>query len=152
MSFEFKADPANRQILIDLGNSSQGVRRGIRQGFWHLARELRKDAQQAITKGPKTGVLYRPRGGKRRRRRSAPGEAPANQTGTLRKSVGFEIKGTESMVFGYRDSAPYGKFLEEGTSKMAPRPNLKTQVDKSEKSAQQHFEREIAKALKNPRG
>ncbi len=152
MSFEFKADPRNEKIFVDLGNSAQGVRRGIRQGFWHLARDLRKGARDAIKKGPKTGKLYRVRGRKRRHRASAPGEAPANLMGDLRKSVGFEIKGTESMEFGYRDSAPYGKFLEEGTKNMEKRPNLKTQVDRSKKTAPQHFDREIAKALRNPRG
>lgn len=152
MSFEFKSAPGNRKIFLDIGNSAQGVRRGIRQGFWALARDLRKGARDDIKQGPKTGKLYRVKGRSRRHRASAPGEAPANLTGNLRKSVGFEIKGTESLEFGYRDSAPYGKFLEDGTKRMAKRPVLKPQVDASEKSAPQHFEREIAKALRNPRG
>ena len=152
MSFTFKANPKNNQILFDLGKSAQNTKRGIRQGFWALARELRAGVQQKIKQGPKTGRLYRIKGRKRKVRASAPGQAPANRTGALGKSVGFEIRGTSELEFGYRDSVNYGEFLELGTKRMDPRPALTPQVIESTKNARGHFEREIKKALLNPKG
>lgn len=63
--------------------------------------------------GPKSGRMY---GG---HQASAPGEAPAVDTGALISSVQTDVQGTEGSVFTNMESAPY---LEYGTSQMAPRP------------------------------
>ena len=148
MSFAFKADIGNRRILLDLGRHPQRIRVGIRQGFFALGRELRDGVRQKIKEGPTTGRLYRIKGRRRRHRASAPGEAPANLSGKLRASVGFDIRGTTQMEFGYRDTVGYGGFLEVGTKNMDPRPALTPQVNESAKNARTHFDREIQKALK----
>lgn len=159
MSFSITPDPANRKVLINLGNSSRDARRGIRQGFFALGRDLRQAVRDGIKKGPKTGRRYLIKSRKRLHRASAAGEDPANLTGSLRSSVGFQIKGSESMEFGYRNVigkngkvVDYGAFLEVGTKKMQPRPALIRQVLATRRNAEKHFEREIAKSLRNPRG
>lgn len=151
MSFSLEINPGNKKVFFNLSRSAAGTKRGIKQGFWFIARELRTGVRKRIKEKPKTGRHYRIKGRRRRHRASAPGEDPANLTGKLRNSVGFQIRDTD-MEFGYRDSVNYGKFLESGTSKMKPRPALTNQVNASAKNARGHFEREIKKALLNPRG
>ena len=63
---------------------------------------------------------------------SAPGEPPAIQTGTLRRSIGHERAGEPDMpmvIVGPRtvkggEGLKYARFLEFGTPKMAARPYL----------------------------
>lgn len=50
---------------------------------------------------------------------SAPGEAPAVDTGALIGSIQTEVQGTEGVVF---TNMGYAVFLEYGTRHMAPRP------------------------------
>lgn len=128
-------------------------RRGIRQGFYALGKDLVKQARQNIIKGPKTGKLYRIPGRKRLHRASAPGQPPANRKGDLQKSVGFQLQGSHEMEYGYRDTVAYGRILElggdagvGGRSHIDPRPNLTTVVEDSPKNAREHFTREIHKA------
>lgn len=57
---------------------------------------------------------------------SMPGEPPHKQTGHLRRSVTYEVTthGGE-MVSRYGTNVKYGRWLEEGTTRMAPRPWLR---------------------------
>lgn len=67
---------------------------------------------------PKSGKRY-PRG-KRMHQASAPGEAPAVDFGNLQNSIAIEfptpLKGVLTI------SAEYGRWLEDGTDSIAPRP------------------------------
>jgi len=139
-------DPRNKKTLLKIKRSRKDFKKGIREGFFELGAKNKQDAKRAITKGPKTGRVYRIRG--RRHRASAAGQAPANLSGALRRSVDMEIKGSDSMEFGYKDTAEYGKFLEEGTVNMAKRPNIVTTVRKNQKDAKIMMRRNINKNLK----
>lgn len=140
--------PDNKAVMLQIENTPKDWRRGVRQGFFELGRELVQDAKEAITKGPKTGRLYRVKGRRRRHRASAPGQAPANLSGNLRNNVGFQIHGSDSMDFGYRDGAEYGKFLENGTIRMKPRPNIEPTVLKNNRNAENIFAANIGKQIK----
>lgn len=142
------ASPQNRKTLLILNNTGKNFTKGIRHGFYQLGAKNVADGRRSITKGPKTGVLVKPRGSSRSRRRSSPGEAPANMTGNLRRSMGYQIQGSDSMEFGYRDSAQYGKFLEEGTRRMQPRPNIVPTVLKNNSDATRFLSNNINKFLK----
>lgn len=54
---------------------------------------------------------------------SAPGEAPAVQSGQLYNSLQMKVSGKLERTVG--TTAPHGAYLEFGTSKMAPRPYLR---------------------------
>jgi hypothetical protein len=84
---------------------------------------------------------------------SRPGEAPASDTGTLWRSLNYEVSGSDSMQFGYRShTAPevmsrktlkgvhYGRDLEIGTNKIKPRPGL-------EGNAVEYFEQELKEEM-----
>jgi HK97 gp10 family phage protein len=57
---------------------------------------------------------------------SAPGEAPARDSGTLLRAMAVEV---ERIPFGallsIKSGAPYSHYLEFGTSKMRPRPYMR---------------------------
>jgi len=86
-------------------------------------------AKVSIQSGSKTGRVYIRNG--RSHRASAPGEAPATDTGALVNS----IRALKRNRFLYRVNVGqlYGVYLEFGTSRMAPRPFLTPAVEKERK-------------------
>lgn len=88
-------------------------------------------ARALILSRQKTGLVYSAvvRGRRIRHRASAPGEAPANRTGVLQRSISFIVHGGNQMEFGA--DAEYAAWLEEGTKRMEKRPYLKVTVDRN---------------------
>lgn len=97
---------------------------------------------------PKTGRQYKrgkaPDIGKRGKRlkdrrkihtASAPGEAPAVDTGQLTNSVQWEMTGEVSAVVG--TNVEHGMHTEFGTSRMAPRPWLGPAFEEAAESFEQ---------------
>lgn len=82
------------------------------------ALEINSNVKKAIQRGPKTGKTYTR--GNVDHTASAPGEAPATDTGTLVSSVYFDNTGKMSATIGSR--LAYAYYLEYGTKKIAPRP------------------------------
>ncbi len=62
---------------------------------------------------------------------SKPGEAPHRRTGTLARSIAYEVSKTTARV---GTNVKYGKFLETGTSKMAARPYLRPAINKNQRA------------------
>ena len=154
MPFRIVPDKKNLRAAIQISQLSERNARGIRQAFYKLGKDLRKTASDLILEKPKHGRLYRIRRGKliRKHRASAAGEAPANLSGRLRRSLDFNVVGSERMEFGYRqasaekgsgDGVFYGKFLERGTRNMKPRPALFLAIKRNERNAIEHFETEL---------
>lgn len=115
--------PLTRGTIIRTEKAYQNARHGMRKGLYELGKILTKTAKDGIKNPPKTGRYYKYK--KRRYRASAPGEYPANRSGTLRKSVVFSVKGYERMIFASgAGNAFYAKFLEKGTRKIKPRTFL----------------------------
>lgn len=79
-------------------------------------------ARRAVLDGPKTGAIYNPRG-KVVHQASAPGEAPASDTGRLVNSIVMRVDEGDliALITAGTEYAPY---LEFGTRKMAARPFL----------------------------
>jgi len=130
---EFIEDRANKRVYAQLDTLEDRTRRGIRQFWFILGKSLLKSFNSAVLKKPRSGRVYRSRirGGSRRRHiASQPGESPANRSGFYRKSAGYQIRGSKEMLFGA--AAPYAGFLENGTSKMRPRPGLGNAVAATE--------------------
>lgn len=83
-----------------------------------VATNAMSDAKKAIKDGAKTGRIYRR--GNIEHRASAPGESPANDTGTLINSIYYKQNTKLQATIGSRLN--YAYYLEYGTFKMKPRP------------------------------
>lgn len=82
------------------------------------ALESVNDVKKAIQGPPKTGRKYQR--GTVVHQASAPGQAPATDTGTLVVSIFNDDRGYLSKAIGSR--LPYAFYLEFGTRRIAPRP------------------------------
>jgi len=122
----------DRQAIHQLSRMKDLFASGIQSALTDIGRRNVKAARALIINGNKTGIIYtRRRGGQRiRHQASAPGEAPANFTGMLAKSTGFEVSGFRFMKFGSRSKI--GSFMELGTKHIKPRPYLIKAIKENE--------------------
>lgn len=86
------------------------------------AHDVEARAKVAIQTGAKTGRMYG------RHQASAPGEAPATDTGHLVNSIHVDA-GPGELAAEVVVGAEYGAYLEFGTTDMAPRPFLGPAVE-----------------------
>lgn len=97
---------------------------------------------------PNTGTSVRLRSGRRVTRYldpSKPGEPPRKRTGWLQRNVAYEIDSEKLTVkIGCTANAPYGLYLELGTSRMAPRPWLLVTAQKHARQIEQIVGEEFA--------
>lgn len=95
------------------------VRAAAMRGVVRGTEAVHEEATSLILDGEKTGRIYRRRGVEHQA--SAPGQAPASDTGRLVQSGRTsydkaEVSGTAQW------STDYAEYLEHGTEKMEPRP------------------------------
>ena len=123
--------------------------------------DLKRDTKAEIMKKPKHGRLYRVNlnGVIVMHRASAPGEAPANLTGALKTSIGFNTVGANRLEFGVRQAfsrsgsmttVNYGRPLELGATaaNLLPRPFLLPAIVKNENKILVHFSDQIEISIK----
>lgn len=92
------------------------------QGLHASALVVQNEARRLVLKGPKTGRIYRA-GTSTEHQASAPGEAPASDTGTLVRNIVAEADLTKISARVIAKTA-YSFFLEHGTRRMKARPFL----------------------------
>ena len=92
---------------------------------------IRGEAIKSIQTGAKSGVMYQKYNPRREHRASAPGEAPASDTGNLVSKI--IVKQKTKNITNVESNADYSAFLEYGTSKMEPRPFMLPAFEKSKK-------------------
>jgi HK97 gp10 family phage protein len=92
---------------------------------------IRAEAIKSIQTGAKSGVMYQMYNPRREHRASAPGQAPASDTGNLVSKI--TVKEKSLNVVHVESNADYSAFLEYGTSKMEARPFMFPAFEKSKK-------------------
>lgn len=134
----------------------ENVKQQVERRSYEVANELRNSAL-IVLRGQRSGRRYKVPGTYRRQRdktdgkmkrgryytASAPGEPPAVRTGTFRNSwqttaralYGSYISRIESDARTDGGAYLLGEILEEGTSKMAPRPYMDKILEKTEPKA-----------------
>ena len=127
------ADNFNAQLEAACEHISQQITTGMRSRGMRAANELR-NASQLVLRGQRGGRIYRVPGTKSYYTASAPGEPPAVRTGSFRSGwqAKQEVTGSadNTKIRSYiesntrTDNGRYllGAILEDGTSRMAPRP------------------------------
>lgn len=132
----------SRIAFIKISKIRTDINRGIRYGFYWLGKKLVKDASSMMLEKPRSGRTYLYNG--RRHVASVAGEAPANRSGALRRSLDFTVSGFDGMTFGYRKE--YGKYLEP--KQKLNRPGLLLSIKKNKQTARKYMEQCINKALR----
>ena len=115
-----KAGRHNARAIARAKNARRNLQKGIANALHEIGAENVRHVRKLIYSPPKTGRIYIING--RRHQASAPGEAPANLTGSLAKSADYKVTGSAFMEFGEREE--YGRYLEDGTTNIAPRPHV----------------------------
>lgn len=133
-------------VDVAIADVVENVRSQVKRRTYTAANELR-NSSQIVLRGKRSGRRYKVPGTYRRQRdktdgkmkngryytASAPGEPPAVRTGTFRNSWQVSQTAVREMFGSYiariesdarTDNGKYllGEILEDGTSKMAPRP------------------------------
>jgi HK97 gp10 family phage protein len=109
------------------------------------AQNIRTHAVKSIQRGAKTGKVYEKTDPKRTHKASAPGEAPATDTGRLANSINADIDGKSATVYTDLEYAPW---LEFGTQSMDPRPFLFPAMEKERPKWEQRLDRIVDQAAK----
>lgn len=136
-----------RKALYHSGKDIAGIRGSVNDGL----------IKQEINKKPKSGRTYivsRGIGGAklqrpRRHKASRVGQSPAVITGALRESVGFKVEGFRRLEISAGGAgAPYARFLELGTSKIAARRFMIRPIIRSRRNIINNFSRALRNATK----
>lgn len=116
--------------------------RNISRVIEATALTINRDVKDLIDRGAKSGRLYRRRNIEHRA--SAPGQAPATDTGFLLSSIYYERNTPLSATVGSR--LAYAYYLEFGTVRIAPRPAWLPATEKNREKFNRLLEEGIRKA------
>lgn len=121
------------------------VRKAAMRGIIRGTEEIRNEAISLILNTPKTGRVYRHRGVEHQA--SAPGEAPASDTGDLVNSIEtrYDFNKLSGVVVATSKHAPP---LEYGTRNMEPRPFMRPALANKRQMAVDYVQEELAKEFK----
>lgn len=129
----------------DVEKTIADVRQAAAQGVVLGAETVLATAVSHILNDPKSGRVYQRRGVTHQA--SAPGEAPASDTGTLvqRSTTEHDQANLASSVF-FRTA--YAAALEYGTPTILPRPYARRSLEEKREEIEQDIQAKIAAALR----
>jgi HK97 gp10 family phage protein len=128
MEFSVKIEGLDR-IDRATREMQEAVASELKKALLASAKKVEGEAKRSIASGGKTGRIY-----KRRtvtHQASAPGEAPATDTGRLINSLHSSQSGSESVVVAGGGAVKYAPMLEFGTRTIAARPFMFPALEKS---------------------
>jgi HK97 gp10 family phage protein len=112
-----------------LKNLEKDLEQPFREIILGSAQLIRGEAIKSIQTGPKSGRIYEKYNPRRTHKSSAPGQAPASDTGNLVSQIRVRQKNPDEVIV--ESNALYSAFLEFGTSKMLARPFLFPATERS---------------------
>jgi HK97 gp10 family phage protein len=124
---------------------TETIRAATVQGLNRGVEDVANEAVSLILNTPKSGRIYR-RGGVAHQA-SAPGEAPASDTGQLVASVTTSVDEgnlTGNVNFG----SDHAAVLEYGSSRMSPRPFARPALVNKRDAVRQDIAEEVGRALR----
>lgn len=124
----------------------EAIDKELKITLFSCAKHVEGEAKKSITAGGKTGRIYQRR--TVTHQASAPGEAPASDTGRLVNSINSYLNGSklESFVVAGRGLVKYAAMLEFGTRKMAARPFMFPALEKSKDWIRERLAAAVRKA------
>jgi HK97 gp10 family phage protein len=109
----------NKQLLANLRKFGAAADKYVADVVNGTAQNIRTTAIRSIQRGTKSGVVYQKYAPNRTHQASAPGQAPASDTGRLANSITADIEGKQATVTA---GTEYAAPLEFGTRDIEPRP------------------------------
>ena len=126
------------------------LERNLEQPFREVilggAQLIRGEAIKSIQTGPKSGRVYQKYNPRRTHTASAPGQAPASDTGNLVSQIMVRQQTKDNVLV--ESNALYSSFLEFGTSKMLARPFLFPATERSRPKIIQAVFNRVVKEIK----
>ena len=133
------------QTLKQLENLESSMEKPLEEVLFGGGQLIRAEAVKSIQSGAKSGIVYEKYNPRRSHRASAPGQAPASDTGNLVSKI--IVKNNKDTV-RVQSNANYSKFLEFGTSKMLARPFMFPAKEKSKKKIIQITANKVVEAIR----
>ena len=115
-----------KELFKNLDGLSSGMEDATKKALMSGGLLVQADAIKSISQGSAQGKTYKR--GSVTHRASAPGDAPASDTGRLTKKI--TIRSVKESVF-VGSNLLYARFLELGTSSIQPRPFLVPALEKN---------------------
>lgn len=163
--FKVTGAPGNAKVFRQIANIPQSMGRGLKKGGILAGKKIQTDIRADMAK-KKSGRIYFLREfwlgqGFIKHRASAPGEAPARLTGSLKASVNYVPSATDMVVgagttgggvpgqidlggqIGFGRVVDYARKLELGMN----RPYLKKNIDLNHRNTQNYYIRETRREL-----
>lgn len=126
--------------------ASADAQRRVDRAVLATAIEVRGGIVKRIQRGPATGRIYQKSNPKRAHQASAPGEAPATDTGRLASSIEFRREAFLSASVG--SPLAYAAALEFGSGRIEPRPAWVPEVESQRKKYIARLERALGDAFR----
>lgn len=105
----------NFRVMEKAGRAQQ---KSIRSALHQVGNDSQRHMKRELGSGTRSGAFYRHNG--ILVQSSAPGELPARRSGGLIRSIDYSVRAARELEVGSK--ASYGRFLEEGTRTIRPRP------------------------------
>ena len=118
-----------KKALQSLKSLEKDLEEPFREVIKGGAQLIRGEAIKSIQTGPKSGRTYEKYNPRRTHKSSAPGQAPASDTGNLVSQI--RVREENKDLVKVESNALYSSFLEFGTSKMLARPFLFPATERS---------------------
>ena len=138
-------------LVKKLKGVSQGARGPIIQALAKVAIDTATEAKILIQRGVKTGIVYSQTSPRRTHKASAPGEAPATDTGRLVASIHHTVDERDLSSEALSD-VEYAPFLELGTRHIAKRPFFMPAFAMMKKKNVKTFARIVGRAVERAAG
>jgi len=132
------------RVKAEIKRIGKEAEQGVANAVKATALEVISDVKKRIQRGPKSGRTYTR--GNVSHTASAPGQAPATDTGALASSAYFTQSSKLSATIGSR--LAYSAYLEFGTVRIKPRPSWTPAVEAAAPKLQKRIETAIRKAAK----
>lgn len=142
-------------LMAELAELPEKANASIARTMNFVAQSTAQRARRRITTGARTGLVYEVNG--KMHQASAPGEAPANLSGTLAKSIRFtkitdrlDSAATAGSDLAYATTLEFGGFAEFGRSTIyvEPRPFLLPSFEEAIQQAEKKLKEEFERSLK----
>lgn len=139
-----------------LSNISPKIESELNKTIELCCQKVRSDIKESMAKTPRDmSKTYFTNNKTKAHHPSLPGNPPAPDTGNLRNSIRYEVHGKGKEVYGVvgstqkdLDYAVYAVYTEYGTTKMAPRPWLRPNMQKNNDWIRKSIANAVAKSLK----